>query len=52
MSRLGHLASMAPHLTCQVVHVATGSADSEGFLVLADDTLVAVVVRLEDEAAR
>lgn len=34
----------------QDVKVATGSADEEGRLVLADGRLVAVIVRLDDES--
>lgn len=34
----------------QDVKIATGSADEEGRLVLADGRLVAVIVRLDDES--
>jgi len=40
----------APHLALQPAKIATGSPDHDGFLVFADDVLVAVFVRLEDEA--
>jgi hypothetical protein len=41
---------MGTGVVCQAVHVATGSADNEGFLVFVDDVLAAVFVRLEDQA--
>ena len=40
---------MALSLLVQPVRVATGSADEDGRLVLADGRLVAVLVRLADE---
>ena len=39
---------MAPTFVLQPTRVATGSADEEGQLVLADGRLVAVLVRLAD----
>jgi hypothetical protein len=40
---------LVPRLKLQPVQVMTGHADSDGRLVLADEQLVAVLVRLEDE---
>ena len=37
-------------ISLQSAKIATGSPDHDGFLEFADDTLVAVFVRLEDEA--
>ena len=39
-----------PHIALQSAKLATGSPRHDEFLVFADDTLVAVFVRLEDEA--
>jgi hypothetical protein len=39
----------APQVTLQPAKVDTGSPDRDGFLVFADEALVAVFVRLEDE---
>src|SRR5215210_1677952 len=39
----------APHITLQPAKVDTRSPDHNGFLVFANDALVAVFVRLEDE---
>ena len=41
---------MAPTLLLQPMRVATGSADEEGRLVLADGQLVAVLVQLAEAA--
>ncbi len=40
----------APHIALQPAKVDTRSPDRDGFLVFADDALVAVLVRLEDKA--
>jgi hypothetical protein len=40
---------MAPRLILQPMPVLTGCDDQEGYLVLADGQLVAVLVRLADE---